>query len=215
MKINGAGWSGVGVALAVIIVAIAISLKIIPQIGRLVGLPSTAIEKTADALKSWGQNKINVVIQSDRLEVKPIAELAFSRTRVRSIINYQTTVFGSTKRIIAHQAFDIRIGWDIRDDVVFRVSPDEKIVHVMASPPRILTTTHVEDAPVPLLWDDGLVNKLTPEDAFELQRQLEASAKVSADVLEGKKLARDLFEIYFRGIFKIQGMNVVFDYKKG
>ena len=101
--------------------------------------PKTLITALQSALVGIFQNKITINVQNDTLGVKPIAELALADIRVRSIVNYNTVVFGSEKHMIAHESFDIKIGWDMKDDINFVTHPALRSVRILAKPPHILS----------------------------------------------------------------------------
>lgn len=179
---------------------------------QLITTPARMVDKCADIMKAWGQTKVTITSQNDCLEVKPAAELVFAKIRVRSILTYQTTVFGSTKIIIGHQAFDIRLGWDLRDNFKVTVQKDNKTARIVAPPPKVLTVAGVEPMPVVLYREDGVINKLTPEDGFEFSRQLKSEAMGSADMNEARATAKEGFEKFFKCMFELQGLAVSFDY---
>jgi len=179
---------------------------------ELITAPARMVNKCADVIKAWGQTKVTITSQNDCLEVKPAAELVFAKVRVRSILKYQTTVLGSTKIIIGHQAFDIRLGWDLNDSFKVTVQQANKTARIVAPPPKVLTVAGVEQMPVILYRDDGVINKLTPEDGFEFSRQLRSEAMKSADLNEARATAKEGFEKFFKCMFELQGLAVSFDY---
>ncbi len=167
---------------------------------------------------AWGQNKINITVTNDRIEVKPIAEMAFSKVRTRSIIDYSSSVFGSTKRMIGHQTFEARFGWDMRGDVVISIDDSNRSVLISATQPKLLTVTRAETNPTVLFRDEGLVNKLTPEDMAELTKRLEDQVYSSPEMKEGIAVAKSSFEGFLMSLFRLQNVNVRIEYqntKKG
>jgi hypothetical protein len=172
------------------------------------------IDKCADVAKTFAQPVNRSTSQNDCLEVKPIAELAFAKIRVRSIKKYERVNHGSSKLMIAHQAFDIRMGWSQNDNIrmVAATNLNLKTVQVYVPPPHVLTITTVEAEPVVLYRADGLLNKLTPEDGIELTKELREDARQSADWDEGTRTAKEGFERFLRALFQLQGYDVTFNY---
>ena len=169
------------------------------------------IDKCSEVAESLGQVKTSFSSQNDCLEVKPISELSFSRIRVRSVLKYENEVLGSEKVIIADQAFDIRLGWSGSDDIrmVVATNSNQPGVRIFAPPPHYLTLTRVDQTPDILFREDGLINKLTPEDEIEVETQLQHNAFKSADWQEGQKVAKEGFEKFLRGLFQMQGLTNV------
>ena len=160
-------------------------------------------------------DKVTIHVQNDIMGVKPIGELALAKIRTRSIVDYVTAYLGSSKHIIAHQAFDVKIGWDVHSDISIVTNPEARTAHITASRPHLLSLTHVEKTPVLLLREDGVINKLTPEDMMEVQRQLENNAKVSEDLKSGCDMAMEQFQRYFTALFQMQKYTVTFEFKDG
>jgi hypothetical protein len=167
------------------------------------------VDTCADVARTMGLHVDATQSQNDCLTVKPIAELAFAKIRVRSIMKYEKSDWGSTKMMVAHQAFDIRIGWSSQDNLAMRVTtdPDGKQVRIFVPPPHMLSISPVESTPVILAREEGWINKLTPEDGLELTRRLQQEAIHSADWAEGQKVARAEFEKFLKGLFQLQGVN--------
>jgi hypothetical protein len=170
------------------------------------------LDKVAGMVTNWGGDKVTVHVQGDSLGVKPIGELALAKIRVRSIVNYLDTRHLSTKRIIAHEAFDVKIGWDMNSDIAIVVHPATHTVVISAARPRILSVTHADEKPCILLSEDGVLNKLTPEDMVQVQNQLENGARASGDLREGANTAIDGFRRYFTALFQMEGYAVTFDF---
>ncbi len=184
--------------------------------GRVAELVSQDYQRTltaaAAALRRWGGDQVTVNVQNDSLGVKPIGELALAKIRVRSIVDYSDASLGSTKRIIAHEAFDVKIGWDVNSDIIIRVNREARTVVIMAARPRVLSVTHADREPHILLSEDGVLNKLTPQDMVNVQAQLEAGARASDELREGMTVAMEDFKRYFTAIFQMEGYTVAFDF---
>ena len=202
----------VGVAISLIILAIA-GYKAVTLPSRIYGDAKQGVkyvaDKCAEVAKTMGLHIDASQSQNDCLEVKPIAELSFAKIRVRSIMKYEKTDWGSTKMMVADQAFDIRIGWSSQDNLKMRITtdPEGKRVQILVPPPHMLSISPVESTPVILAREDGLINKLTPEDGIELTRRLQQEAIRSADWNEGQKVATLEFEKFLKGLFQLQGLN--------
>jgi len=207
----------VGLSIALIIIAAA-AYKLITLPSKIEADSKNGLKNFADACsvvaKSLHANIDSSSYQNDCLEVKPIIEMSFSKIRVRSIVKYERSFMNSSKLMIAHQAFDVRMGWSMEDNMklVLLTNLNERTVKIFAPPPHRLTITKVEDSPVILFREDGMVNKLTPEDGMEMSRQLEQEALGSADLKAGEIVAEDEFEKFLRGLFQLQGLNVMIYY---
>jgi hypothetical protein len=209
--------AGVSVMLVLLALTVYQSCTLTAKVpGQAVSALSTnyqwTLHRAAALLRQWGGDQVAVSIQSDSLGVKPIGELALARVRVRSIVDYSDATFGSTKRIIAHEAFDVKLGWDINSDIAIVVSRESHTVHISANRPRVLSVTHADREPQILLSEDGVLNKLKPEDMVKVQAQLEAGARGSDEVHEGMATAIEDFKRYFTALFQMEGYTVVFDF---
>jgi hypothetical protein len=180
--------------------------------GVLFAAPKKLVNSLSDALGEIFQNKITVNVQNDTLGVKPIAELALADVRVRSIVDYKTVYLKSEKHMIAHESFDVKIGWDMKDDIKFVTHPASHSVAVSAKAPHILSIMHSEKSPAILLREDGMLNKLTPEDMIEVQKQLEDGARNDDAVKSALDTATMQFKQYFTGLFQMQNYTVTFDF---
>jgi len=170
------------------------------------------LANAATALRNWGGNQVTVTVANDALGVKPISELALAKIRVRSIVDYSDATYGSTKRIIAHEAFDVKLGWDINSDMAIVVNRESHTVQIYAARPRVLSVTHADPEPHILLSEDGVLNKLTPDDMVTVQHQLEAGARTGEEVREGMTVATEDFKRYFTALFQMEGYRVLFDF---
>ena len=177
--------------------------------------PKRLVNSLYDALVEIFQNKITVNVQNDTLRVKPIAELALADVRVRSIVDYGSKAYMSQKHMIAHESFDVKIGWDVKDDINFVTHPASHSVTISAKPPHVLSVVHVEEAPVILFQENGVLNKLTPEDMIEVQKRLEDGARNDDAVQSGLDMAINQLKEYFAGLFQMQNYTVTFDFGAG
>ena len=202
---------GIGIALSLIILTTGVVFFILRPAGN---APGKVIDAAKEVFAAWGQNKINITVTNDRIEVKPIAEMAFSKVRTRSIIDYSSTVHGSTKRMIGHQTFEARFGWDMRDDVVISIDESKRSVVISATQPKLLTVTRAETNPKVLFREGGVFNKLTPEDMAELTKRLEDQVYSSPEMKEGISVAKSSFEDYLMSLFRLQNVNVRIEYKE-
>ena len=207
----------IGLSVCLVLLAIAgYKLATFPATGvnKLSQGAKYVMDKCADVAKTFAQPVNRSTSQNDCLEVKPIAELAFAKIRVRSIKKYERVSYASSKLMIAHQAFDIRMGWSQNDCIrmVAATNLNSKTVQVYVPPPHVLTITTVEPEPVVLYRADGLLNKLTPEDGIQLTKELREDARQSADWDEGTKIAKEGFERFLRALFQLQGFDVTFNY---
>jgi Protein of unknown function (DUF4230) len=174
-------------------------------LGETLALPARAIDSVEKILSAWGQNKVTISVQNDILECKPIAEIALRNARVRSIVVHQTTVFGSSKKMIAHRAYDVKIGWDMKSDFKVAVNESTKTITVTASDPRVLSVTGVEPEAVIIHRDEGLVNKLTPEDMAVVMKTLDQNARESPDFGEAFSQARQDLQTLLSSVFGVTG----------
>jgi hypothetical protein len=174
-------------------------------LGETLALPARAIDSVQKILAAWGQNKVTISVQNDILECKPITEIALRNARVRSIVVHQTTAFGSSKKMIAHRAYDVKIGWDMKSDFKVAVNDSSKTITVTASDPRVLSVTGVEPDAVIVHRDEGLLNKLTPEDMAVVMKNLEKNARESPDFGEAFSQARQDLQSLLSGIFSVTG----------
>jgi hypothetical protein len=180
--------------------------------GQLAGNYRWTLTNAAAALRQWSGNQVTVTVQSDTLGVRPIGELALARVRVRSIVDYSSAAFGSTKRIIAHEAFDVKLGWDVNTDLTLTLDPARHTVRVQTGYPHVLSVTHADREPTVLYTSDGLLNKLTPEDMMTVQRQLEGGARTGEEVRQGAATAEENLRRYFEALFALQGYTVIMDF---
>ena len=201
---NSKSWIGIGVAIAIVVLAVGTVLYLFRPVGGTIDAPRKVLDGAVSAVKSWGQNKIEVHVYNDTLECKPIGELALRRVRVRSICVQESTVHLSTKKLIAHRSFDIKIGWDLNTDLKIRVDAAKKTVTVDAPEPKVLSVTGVEPEAIILHREDGYVNKLTPEDMSTVMRILEQNARSGAEVSEARKEAKQDLVRYFGSIFSYE-----------
>ena len=199
---------GASIGLAVLVIAAAIAFAIV----KAANTPTVLSKQAMDALKSWGEVNVTETAQNDVLEVKPIGELALARVRVRSIIKYRNSSWGSEKMIIAHQSFEAKFGWDLHDGVKIHVLPETKTVQIQASTPRLLTLTRIEVTPVTVYSSGGVFNSLNPADQDNVTKQLQDEVYKDPDLQQGLVVAKEEFEKYFSGIYLAQGFKVVFDY---
>ena len=208
-----------GLSVVLVILALAVyqsCVRMAAAPGQLAGALSSdykwTLNRAAEVLRHWGGDQVSVTVQSDSLGVKPIGELALAKIRVRSIVDYSDAAFGSTKRIIAHEAFDVKLGWDINSDIAIVVNRETRTVRITAAHPRVLSVTHADREPQILLSEDGVLNKLKPEDMVKVQAQLEAGARASDELREGMTVAVADFKRYFTAIFQMEGYAVTFDF---
>ena len=198
---NTKSWIGIGVAIAIVVLAVGAVLFVLRPMGGAIDAPRQAIDSAVSAMKSWGQNKIEIRVYNDTLECKPIGELALRRVRVRSLCVQESTAYLSTKKLIAHRSFDVKIGWDLNTDLKIRVDRVKKTVTVDAPEPKVLSVTGVEPEAIILHREDGVVNKLTPEDMATVMRILEQNARTGSEVSEARKEAKQDLIRYFGSIF--------------
>lgn len=192
---------GIGVAIAIVVLAVGAVFYLLRPMGGAIDTPRRAIDSAVSAVKSWGQNKIEIRVFNDTLECKPIGELALRRVRVRSLCIQESTAYLSTKKLIAHRSFDVKIGWDLNTDLKIRVDPIKKTVTVDAPEPKVLSVTGIEPEAIIIHREDGVVNKLTPEDMAAVMRILEQNARVGSEVSEARKEAKQDLIRYFGSIF--------------
>ena len=182
------------------------------------GSATVAVAKTPLALaqiatsyfKSTFSNQVSVKLQSDVLTVKPIGELALAKVGVRVIDDYRNTYMGSEKVLIADEAYEAKIGWDLTSDITISVSPASQTVTIRGSKPRVLSCVHADPTPTILYRADGVINKLTPEDMVAVQQDLDYSARSSREVKEGTETAINGFKAYFSALFQLEGYSVRF-----
>src|SRR6266567_2563783 len=91
----------------------------------------------------------------------------------------------------------------------------QKTVQIEAAPPRVLSVSEAEQSPTILALEDGYINRLTPEDAFEFSKLLRSEALRSKDMIEARTTAKEGFEKFFTSMFNLQGLDVVFNYTDG
>lgn len=210
-------WLGIGVAIGVIIIALSLAFTVVPKVGKVIEAPvklaEIVVDKLSGTIGTWGQQKITVNSYSDRLEVKPIAELALARLRTRSIVDYQHSHFSSSKRVIAHQAFDLRVGLDLKSGIDVLVNNEERLVEIKIKNLTLLTISPVEANPVILYRDEGAWNKLSPEDVFSIQERLKQEALSSPEMEEAFSVAKQSTESFFSGIFGLSGYRTSFVYE--
>ena len=93
--------------------------------------------------------------------------------------------------------------------------PASHSVTISAKPPHVLSVVHVEEAPVILFQENGVLNKLTPEDMIEVQKRLEDGARNDDAVQSGLDMAINQLKEYFAGLFQMQNYTVTFDFGAG
>lgn len=207
MKLSPSIVVAMAIAIAIVIMAIGFVLYVMKPGGSNLELPKTFIDAAKDTVGNFLQNKVSITIQNDVMDCKPIAEIALRKVRVRSIFCLKTTKYKSTKVLIGHRSFDIRIGWDMKADL--RIAVDEKAKHITVSvpEPKILSVSGVEPAPVILFSENGLVNKVTPEDMAQMMAALEKEAIESQDYAEAMLQAKEDLKKYAAAMFSSTGFS--------
>ena len=81
-----------------------------------------------------------------------------------------------------------------------------------AAPVTAERLVNADREPQILLSEDGVLNKLKPEDMVKVQAQLEAGARTSDEIREGMTVAMEDFKRYFTAIFQMEGYAVTFDF---
>ncbi len=107
--------------------------------------------------------------------------------------------------MIAHRAYDVKIGWDANCDFDITVDENARKIFVSVSDPRVLSVTGVEPEAIVLHRDEGLVNRLTPEDMAVVMLMLEKGARESSDLAEACKQARDDLKKLITNAFSATG----------
>ena len=212
---NSKAWIGIGVAIAIVVLAVGVVVYLLRPMGGAIETPRRALDGAISAVKSWGQNKIDIRVYNDTLECKPIGELALRRVRVRSICVQESTALLSTKKLIAHRSFDVKIGWDLNTDLKIRVDAAKKTVVVDAPEPKVLSVTGVEPEAIILHQEDGYVYKLTPNDMSTVMRILEQNARSGAEVSEARKEAKQDLVRYFGSIFSFDNYTTTINFPTG
>ena len=191
----------IGVALAMVILALGAVIFLLKPVGGAIDAPRRAMDGIVSAMRAWGQNKIEIKVQNETLECKPIGELALRRVRVRSICVHESTALYSTKRLIAHRSFDVKLGWDLHADLKIKVDQSRKTVTIDAPEPKVLSVTGVEPEATIIHREDGIVNWLSPEDMALVMRTLEQNARNGAEVTDAREDAKEDLRRYFSGMF--------------
>lgn len=205
MKVSPWMVVSVAVAVAIVVMAVGFVFYVLKPGGTNLELPKTFIEAAKGAVGNFLQNKVTITVQNDVLDCKPIAEIALRKVRVRSLFCLKTTKYKSTKVLIGHRSFDIRIGWDMKADLRVAVDEKAKLITVSVPEPKILSVSGVEPAPVILFSENGLVNKVTPEDMALMMAALEKDAIASQDYAEAMVQAKEDLKKYAAAMFSSTG----------
>ncbi len=130
--------------------------------------------KMRDAFVDLAQLQPRVTI-NDRVYLErttAVAELALVSRRIEVDHEFNHTWAGSTKRVKLHGTFEVKAGFDLRENVTVAVRDDG--IDVQMPPPAILT---VEQREVEVLeLENGLWNRVS---AAELQNELSALPKLA------------------------------------
>lgn len=212
---NEKTWIAIGAAIAIVVLAVGTVMYLFRPVAGNLEAPRKVLDGAVSAVKSWGQNNIQIHVYNDTLECKPIGELALRRVRVRSICVQESTAMLSTKKLIAHRSFDVKIGWDLNNDLKIRVDAAKKTVTVDAPEPKVLSVTGVEPEAIILHREDGVVNKLTPEDMSTVMRILEQNARSGIEVSEARKEAKQDLARYFASIFSYDNYTTTVNFPGG
>ena len=204
----------VGAAIALVILALGTVFYLLKPVGRVLETPRKAMDGVINAMKAWGQDKVQITVHNETLECKPITELALRRVRVRSICVHESTVHLSTKRLIAHRSFEVKIGWDLKAGLKLKVDPASKTVTIDAPEPKILSVTGIEPEATIIHREDGLVNWLSPEDMALVMRTLEQNARTGAEVAEASEEAKQDLLLYFSSMFAYENYTTTINFPR-
>ena len=215
-RVNAKQILAAGISVTLIIAAIAV-YQLGLRAGRVAenisSTPVNIVNRVVSFLQTAFDKKVTVTLQNDVLSIKPIGELALAKVRVRAIENYRDTYLGSEKVIIAHEAYDLKIGWDLNSDIQVTVGGD-KTIHISAAKPHILSCERADSSPTILYRSDGLMNKLTPEDMITVQQHMDEYARTSEEARLGMQTAMNGFKEYFSALFQAEGYKVDFDFER-
>ena len=211
---NNKSLLAIGVALALVILALGTVIYLLKPVGGVIDSPRKAMDGVINAMRAWGQNKIEIKVQNETIECKPIGELALRRVRIRSICVHESTAMLSTKRLIAHRSFDVKLGWDLHADLKIKVDQARKTVTIDAPEPKVLSVTGVEPQATIIHREDGLVNWLSPEDMSLVMKTLEQNARSGAEVTDAREDAKDDLRRYFSGMFAYENYTTTINFPR-
>lgn len=142
--------------------------------------------KVRDAFMDIAQMQPRVTI-NDRVyleQTTAVAELALVSRRVEVDHEFLHTWAGSTKRVKLHGTYNVKAGFDLRQDLNVRVTENDIAIQL----PRATILT-VEQQQVDVLeFENGYWNRIS---AADLQKELGAMPKLARDKAEQANLAAE------------------------
>jgi hypothetical protein len=207
----------IGVSLLILAIAFAIHLTITGPTKELGEAAIHAgeqtvvhgIDKTSDLLAQIPQiiatvfqARVNISGSASVCDATPIAELAVLKRNIREIVDYSNTDYYSTKRIIAEQTFQAKIGFDLAARFSVAYNPSNNTVRISLPNPKVLSLEPVNAAPKYYVDDSGILNRLTTDDhrqiLIALKNQAAQSAESTLAVGDAKQMITTRFEDLFR-----------------
>ena len=113
-----------------------------------------------------------------------LAELAVLSRKTEVEHEFEHTWVGSTKRVKLHGTFNVKVGFDLRDNVSVDVNDDEIAVQI---PHAKILDVEQENVDV-LEYENGLWNRISAED---LQNELATLPKLAREKAEQANLTRE------------------------
>ncbi|MDQ2867640.1 MAG: DUF4230 domain-containing protein [Verrucomicrobiota bacterium] len=171
---------------------------------RCASFPLRTAHGTIDEIERAGRDARKAIVQIAQLQPRvtindrvyyeqttPVAELAFLQQRVEVEHEFMHTWAGSTKKLRLHGTYNVKVGFDLRQDFSVNVSPEEMVVRMPHA--RILG---LEQLSVEVLaFENGLWNPISGADVQEQLSQLETLARERANAQELPAYAERMFRV--------------------
>ncbi|MGI8605219.1 MAG: DUF4230 domain-containing protein [Verrucomicrobiales bacterium] len=164
----------------------------------------------ASALADITGQQVTIHANTVTVAKSNIAELNLVQRKTQTVVKFESQVFGSRKTLILRGDFVAKAGFDLTQPC--KVEVDEKTGEVKADfPPAKVTSVELKNYEV-FFSNDGLINKLRPEDQAMATQHMIAQARLDAsrsditDEAEGQLrqrlrdlIGRDAQKILIRG----------------
>lgn len=185
-------WPVVFAIVAIVLVAAAVLIFL-----RIESWPSRTARQGSAELERLGKDLRSVFVEIAHLQPRitinnrvylekttPTSELAMVSRRVEVDHEFQSTWAGSSKRVKLHGTFNVKAGFDLRQDISVDLRPEEIVVHLPHA--RILG---VEQEAVEVLeFENGYWNRISADDVQnelsvlpQLARKKAAEANLAAE----------------------------------
>lgn len=140
---------------------------------------SSLTDRVASALGQITQSDVNISSKTISVEQHDIAELAVVLRKTQTIVKYESEVLGSNNILILKGNFTVKAGFDLGLPFTIKVDDTNNTIETNF-PPAKLISVEMDDYEV-FHAQDGLWNRLKPEDQEIVTRQLITQARIDAE----------------------------------